>query len=215
MNDTSPVPESHLGLLSFEKNVLDHQVLSFKDKSEVLGDHLHKSAFTQYSLHFTLPIKTKTKRSILTPSCLPSYGTRLECWVERVSASSSFPQSWPCAPCDRVYGKTDQTNPEQRRERGMEDERKSGRMRGWNGCTHKEGKQWENDRRRGGVGWGCRGGGGDNQGSCILSSPNRHSFTLTLISGSEEFLFSSRQTSFCPVVTIWFFFFPLFKFNKK
>lgn len=70
--------------------------------------------------------------------------------MERVSASSSFPQSWPCAPCDRVYGKTDQTNPEQRRERGMEDERKSGRMRGWNGCTHKEGKQWENDRRRGG-----------------------------------------------------------------
>lgn len=51
MNDTSPVPESHLGLLSFEKNVLDHQVLSFRDKSEVLGDHLHKSAFTQYSLH--------------------------------------------------------------------------------------------------------------------------------------------------------------------
>lgn len=36
----------------------------------------------------------------------------------------------------------------------MEDERKSGRMRGWNGCTHKEGKRWENDGRRGGVGWG-------------------------------------------------------------
>lgn len=65
MNDTSPVPESHLGLLSFEKNVLDHQVLSFKDKSEVLGDHLHKSAFTQYSLHFTLPIKQKRREASL------------------------------------------------------------------------------------------------------------------------------------------------------
>lgn len=46
-----------------------------------------------------------------------------------------------------MYGKTDQTNPVQRRERGMEDERKSSRMRGWNGCTHKEGKRWENDDR--------------------------------------------------------------------
>jgi len=54
-----------------------------------------------------------------------------------------------------VYGKTDQTNPVQRRERGMEDERKSRRMRGWNGCTHKEGKRWDNDGREGG---GCLGG---------------------------------------------------------
>lgn len=29
----------------------------------------------------------------------------------------------------------------------MEDERKSSRMRGWNGCTHKEGKRRENDDR--------------------------------------------------------------------
>lgn len=212
MNDTSPVPESHLGLLSFEKNVLDHQVLSFRDKSEVLGDHLHKSAFTQYSLHFILPIKTKTKRSILTPSCLPSYGTRLECWVERVSASSSFPQSWPCAPCDRVYGKTDQTNPEQRRERGMEDERKSGRMRGWNGCTHKEGKQWENDRRRGGVGmpWRWR----RRSGFLFVL------FKQTLFHTDPHFrirgISLQQQTNFflssCHYLIL---FFPLFKFNKK
>lgn len=37
----------------------------------------------------------------------------------------------------------------QRRERGMVDERKSRRMRGWNDCTHKEGKRWENDSREG------------------------------------------------------------------
>lgn len=36
----------------------------------------------------------------------------------------------------------------------MEDERKSSRMRGWNGCTHKEGKRWENDGREGGRGRG-------------------------------------------------------------
>lgn len=97
-----------------------------------------------------------------------------------MSASSSCWQSWPCAPCDRVYGKTDQTNPVQRRERGMEDERKSSRMRGWNGCTHKEGKRWEDDSRvRGGwgLGGGCRGGGGDDQGSCILSSLKIDSLT--------------------------------------
>jgi len=70
-----------------------------------------------------------------------------------------------------VYGKTDQTNPVQRRERGMEDERKSRRMRGWNVCTHKEGKRWENDGREGKGGrGGCSGGGGDDQGSCTLSS---------------------------------------------
>lgn len=32
----------------------------------------------------------------------------------------------------------------------MEDENKSSRMRGWNGCTHKEGKLWEIDNREGG-----------------------------------------------------------------
>lgn len=32
----------------------------------------------------------------------------------------------------------------------MEDENKSSRMRGWNGCTHKEGKLWEIDSREGG-----------------------------------------------------------------
>lgn len=32
----------------------------------------------------------------------------------------------------------------------MEDENKSSRMRGWNGCTHKEGKHWEIDSRGGG-----------------------------------------------------------------
>lgn len=90
------------------------------------------------------------KIGLLTPSFLPSCGTRQECWAARASVSSSCRQSWPCAPCDRVYGKTDQTNPVQRRERGMEDERKSRRMRGWNGCTHKEGKQWENDGGGGG-----------------------------------------------------------------
>lgn len=31
----------------------------------------------------------------------------------------------------------------------MEDERKSGRMRGWNGCTHKEGRQGEDDHGEG------------------------------------------------------------------
>lgn len=56
----------------------------------------------------------------------------------------------------------------------MEDENKSSRMRGWNGCTHKEGKLWEIDSREGG--WkggregGCRGGGGDDQGSWNLST---------------------------------------------
>lgn len=35
----------------------------------------------------------------------------------------------------------------------MEDENKSSRMRGWNGCTHKEGKLWGIDNReRGGRG---------------------------------------------------------------
>ncbi len=58
----------------------------------------------------------------------------------------------------------------------MEDERKSSRMRGWNGCTHKEGKLWENDGREG-VG-GCSGGGGDDQGSCILSSLKIASLSL-------------------------------------
>lgn len=48
----------------------------------------------------------------------------------------------------------------------MEDENKSSRMRGWNGCTHKEGKLWEIDSREG----GCRGGGGDDQGSWNLST---------------------------------------------
>lgn len=52
----------------------------------------------------------------------------------------------------------------------MEDENKSSRMRGWNGCTHKEGKLWEIDSREGGGGRGCRGGGGDDQGSCNLVS---------------------------------------------
>lgn len=120
-----------------------------------------------YYIILPLAIKWNIKIGPLTPSFLPSCGIRRECWVARASASSSYRQSWPCAPCDQVYGKTDQTNPVQRRERGMEDERKSSRMRGWNGCTHKEGKQWENDDREGEG--GCRGGGGDDQGSCILS----------------------------------------------
>ena len=93
--------------------------------------------------------KKKIKNCLLTPSFLPSCGIQRECWAARASASSSCRWSWPCAPCDRVYGKTDQTNPVQRRERGMEDERKSSRMRGWNGCTHKEGKRWENNDREG------------------------------------------------------------------
>lgn len=56
----------------------------------------------------------------------------------------------------------------------MEDENKSSRMRGWNGCTHKEGKLWEIDsRERGRVeGGGCRGGGGGDQGSCGLPQTN-------------------------------------------
>lgn len=37
----------------------------------------------------------------------------------------------------------------------MEDENKSSRMRGWNGCTHKEGKLWEIDKREGGGGKGA------------------------------------------------------------
>lgn len=81
-------------------------------------------------------------------------------WAAMATASSSW-QSWLYAPCDQVYGKTDQINPMQRREQGMEDERKSRRMRGWNGCTHKEGRQREKDGREGG---GCC-GGGSAQGS--------------------------------------------------
>lgn len=56
--------------------------------------------------------------------------------------------------------------------------RKSSRMRGWNGCTHKEGKRWKDKTGRG---EGCRGGGGDDQGSCILPSL-RIAFTQFLIS---------------------------------
>lgn len=37
----------------------------------------------------------------------------------------------------------------------MEDENKSSRMRGWNGCTHKEGKLREIDNREGGGGEGA------------------------------------------------------------
>lgn len=42
----------------------------------------------------------------------------------------------------------------------MEDENKSSRMRGWNGCTHKEGKLREIDNREEGEGrvpWWWRG----------------------------------------------------------
>lgn len=54
----------------------------------------------------------------------------------------------------------------------MEDERKSSRMRGWNGRTHKEGEAAGEQRRGREGGAGCRGGGGgggDDQGSCKLS----------------------------------------------
>ena len=95
-------------------------------------------------------IQINIKIGLLTPSFLPSCETQQEYWAARASASSSCRRSWLCAPFDRVYGKTDQTNPVQRRERGMEDERKSGRMRGWNGCTHKEGEALGEGRRGGG-----------------------------------------------------------------
>lgn len=53
-----------------------------------------------------------------------SSGTRRVCWAAKASASSSCWPNWPCAPCDRAYGKTtDQTNARAARwERGMEDE---------------------------------------------------------------------------------------------
>lgn len=47
------------------------------------------------------------------------------------SVSSSCRQPETCGPCDRVYGKTDQNHG------GVKDERKSERMREWNGLTHK------------------------------------------------------------------------------
>lgn len=72
----------------------------------------------------------------LTPSCPPFCGTLRGWRAGRGSVASSCRPSWPCAPCGRAYGKTDQKPPRwrwrwRRRARGMEDERESGRMRGW------------------------------------------------------------------------------------
>ncbi len=67
---------------------------------------------------------------IVTLSC-PFCGTLQGCWVGMGSVSSSCRQPETCGPCDRVYGKTDQNHG------GVKDERKSERMREWNGLTHK------------------------------------------------------------------------------
>lgn len=150
-----------------KKNKPKKTAAAFKD---LTADFYMTNIYSLWSFFllqfFAPPLAIKTNFNLLTPSFLPSCGIQRECWVARASASSSCRQSWPCAPCDRAYGKTDQTNPEQCRERGMEDERKSSRMRGWNGCTQKEGKQRDSCRGRG---MPCS--GGDDQGSWTLSWP--------------------------------------------
>lgn len=67
----------------------------------------------------------------------------------------------------------------------MEDENKSSRMRGWNGCTHKEGKLWEIDSRE-------RGGRG-GEGAVVVEGTTR--VPVIWLQASQlknQFLFLSR-----------------------
>lgn len=71
----------------------------------------------------------------------------------------------------------------------MEDENKSSRMRGWNRCTHKEGKLWEIDNREGGVLWWWRGRPG------FLWSSRVFIFYLPRLVDSEQILILYQEVA--------------------
>lgn len=79
----------------------------------------------------------------------------------------------------------------------MEDENKSSRMRGWNGCTHKEGKLWEIDNWEGG-----RAGERGREGAVVVEGMTRVpviclqiylTFIYTGESIKNRFLFSNTR----------------------
>lgn len=122
--------------------------------------------------HREAGFKHQERESLLKTACVPS-SPLLSSLLAGLGRSAGRRWRTPPLLASRIglallaigcTGRLIRQNPVQRRERGMEDENKSSRMRGWNGCTHKEGKLREIDNREGGRG-GCRGGGRDDQGS--------------------------------------------------